>query len=493
MKRLVAFTLITYSLTTNVLAQTFEKSKDFQKAYALLLDLRFEEAEKHIQAIRVKEKENLSVVYLEDLGDFLYIVVNEDQKAFELRKGYKQQRLNALRSLPSNSPERLLTEGEIHLHWAFSSMRFGEYLSAASGINKAFSSLEKNIKKHPDYLPTYKSMGLLHTLIGTVPDNYKWATKLMGIEGTIEQGISEMEMVLTNSVEKPEFANLKKETLFLLTFLNINLLNSKSNLARFKPEIEAENGPLMDFALASLLKEQGLASNAIELLDNKQTSRKRFPYLNYLLGEMKLARMDSNADVPFIEYINTFHGNSYKKSAQQKLAWFELLVKDSKPGYWKEINRVDAFPSTILDEDKAAQTEYEKETIPNSVLLRARLQFDGGFYKTALNTLIKSQPSDLSSNDEKLEFTYRLARIHHLLGNTNDAIAYYELTMKTGKESKRYFAANAALQLGLLYETISKKFKALDAFEKCSTFNNSEYKNSINQKAKAGILRVSRP
>ncbi|MGB1316973.1 MAG: hypothetical protein ACPG5W_02135, partial [Flavobacteriales bacterium] len=155
--------------------QHFSVDGDYNDAYSLLLDLKFKKASSKIEAWQKTDEHNLAPLYLNDLSDFLYIVVTEDQEQFELRKESRNNRLKALKSLPDSSPYKLLSEGEIHLHWAFSKMRFGEYLSGARDINKAFNALEKNIKKFPDFLPTYKSMGLLHTLIGTVPDNYRWA------------------------------------------------------------------------------------------------------------------------------------------------------------------------------------------------------------------------------------------------------------------------------------------------------------------------------
>ncbi len=471
-------------------SQHFSTNEDYQQAYSLLLDLKFEEAERKIQAIRMADEQNLATVYLEDLSDFLFIVVTEDEEQFNQRKEHKTDRLNLIEQLPKESPHRLLAEGEIHLHWAFSSMRFGEYLSAASGINKAFSALDKNTEKHPDFLPTYKSMGLLHTLIGTVPDNYKWATKLMGVDGTIDQGMSEMEMVLEKSGDDPAYQNLKKETLFLLTFLHINLLNDSESLSKFKGLVNEESGPLMDFAKASLLKEQGKTAEAISALEQNPVTTNSFPYLNFLLGEMKLARMDSDADKPLRVFLNIFKGNSYKKAAQQKLAWHALLTKNDESAYRIIITKVDDLGNEMLDEDKSAQKEFESEKIPNIVLLKARLQFDGGFYKEALKTLIDSDSRSLKTKNEELEFTYRLGRIHHETGNLKDAISYYQLTMKNGADSKRYYAANSSLMLGMIYENQGKLDEALKAFQACGHFNNSEYRNSINQKAKAGILRL---
>ena len=484
------FIFLVFAFSNAGFTQNFTTSGDYDKAYSLLLNLKFTEADELIQRLKTSDQQNLAPLYLEDLSDFLYIVVTEDQHQFEARKGLRSQRLKALSRLPATSPYKLLAEGEIQLHWAFSMMRFGEYFNGAMAINKAFKALAKNIQLFPDFLPTYKSMGLLHTLFGTVPDNYRWATNLMGVDGTIELGIGEMEMVIQKSEGKPEYQNLRKETLFLLSFLHINLLNDSEALKRYQKEVEKENGPLMDFAKASLYKENGQANKAIEVLLSSSKSRAAFPYLNLLLGELKLARMDNDASLYLTNYTQSFKGKSYLKSAQQKIAWHSLLSNGDEKMYRNLISKVETIGSTMIDEDKAAQKEFESKQVPNPVLLKARLQFDGGFYQAALKTLITSKTTDLTNADERLEFTYRLARIHDELGNENEAISYYKMTIENGAESKRYFAANSSLMLGMLYESSGQKDKALKAFEACSGFNNSEYQNSINQKAKAGILRV---
>jgi hypothetical protein len=293
-----------------------------------------------------------------------------------------------------------------------------------------------------------------------------------------------------NAPSKAELKSVKKETLFLLTFLYINLLNDEEALIQFESLIDEESGPLMDFAKASLLREQARTDEAIDLLINAENSRTAFAYLNFLLGELKLSRMDKDASAYFQKYINSFRGKSYLKAAHQKTAWLCLVLTGDEVMYRNIISKVNEVGNTVLDEDKSAQKEFDSGEIPNRVLLKARLQFDGGFFKQALQTLITADSRSFNTKDEELEFTYRLARIHHELGNTEDAISYYQLTTKNGAESKRYFAANSSLMLGLMYEQLEFPQQAIEAFQACSEFNNSEYRNSINQKAKAGILRL---
>jgi len=479
------------SMETTI-GQHFAITDECRTAYGQLLDLEFAKAEVTLQKIKEADSENLMAAYLDDLQDFLFIVVTEDEDEYEKRKDLRSGRINRLEKGPSESPYRLLSIGEVHLHWAFSMMRFGDYLSGARQINKAFHVLEKNVELYPDFLPTYKSMGLLHTLIGTVPDNYRWATRLMGVDGTIEQGIGEMEMVVEKSIGNTKLDNLRKETLFLLSFLHLNLLNDEKALSRIGSFLNAEHGPLMDFAKASVTKKAGRSDEAIEIIETSILQRPdAFPYLHFLLGELKLARMDADADRSLEYYIKTFRGKSYLKSAKQKLAWHALLVASDKTKYEKWIARIPENGSTMLDEDKAAQAEFESGIVPNQTLLKARLQFDGGYYEEALKTLVNSDNKAIETAEEELEFTYRIGRIHNSWGHLQEAIRYYEMTISKGSNSKRYYAANASLQLGMIYESLGQNDKALTAFRKCSSFNNSEYKNSINQKAKAGIDRVT--
>jgi tetratricopeptide (TPR) repeat protein len=70
------------------------------------------------------------------------------------------------------------------------------------------------------------------------------------------------------------------------------------------------------------------------------------------------------------------------------------------------------------------------------------------------------------------------------------AIEYYKLTLQAGEPYPYYFAASAALQLGLIYEQQKNPKQARFYFEKCISLKNHQYRNSLSQKAKAGINRL---
>jgi len=70
------------------------------------------------------------------------------------------------------------------------------------------------------------------------------------------------------------------------------------------------------------------------------------------------------------------------------------------------------------------------------------------------------------------------------------SITYYEKTIQLGATSEYYYAANSALKLGNIYEEKKQYKKALYFYEKAQSMENRQYRNSINQKAKAGINRI---
>jgi tetratricopeptide (TPR) repeat protein len=473
------------------MAQHFTWNAEAREAYALVLDLRFQKADSVLTLLEKRDANNLCAPYLRDLTDFLYIVVQEDEQAYVQRSKLKDKRLAAFERAAHNDPFKNIALGETHLHWAFADMRFGNYFSGAMGIRKAFKLLEENTQRFPNFIQTYKSMGLLHTLVGTVPDNYRWAAKMMGVDGTIPQGIAEMQRVIKGNSGRLEFIHVQKETLFLFTFLQLNLVNDIEAVRSVQKHLDRHSGPLMDFAKARVLQRTGDTDAAIDLLARSVAKRPNaFPYLQFLLGDMKLARLDVDADRLFLTYLKIFKGKSYLKAAQQKLGWYALLVNNDKDGYIEHLAAVKTVGSTAVDEDKAAQKEAESGIVPNRTLLSARLMFDGGYHARALKELEDAPSAKFVSVEEKLERQYRLGRIHHEMGNHQKAVDAYRATMRDGASSTRYFAANAALQLGLLYEQLGEKEKAREAFASCSTFKNTEYRDSINQKAKAGLNRL---
>ncbi len=130
---------------------------------------------------------------------------------------------------------------------------------------------------------------------------------------------------------------------------------------------------------------------------------------------------------------------------------------------------------------------------PSVVLLKSRLLFDGGYYQRALNELLDNPVKSFVKNRRDLvEYTYRLARIYHETGNTEKALSYYRQTIARGSNEPYYYAAASAFQMGLIYENSGSYAQADSAYRKCLSIETSEYKTSLDQKAKAGLNRLKK-
>lgn len=106
-----------------------------------------------------------------------------------------------------------------------------------------------NQKKYPDFTPNKKSIGLLHTIFGAVPDKYKFGAKLLGLKGSIEQGLKEL-----NSVIQDENFEFKEETVIMYTLLVLHLQKDKTTAWNM---IENANIPLGDNLLNHFIANHG--------------------------------------------------------------------------------------------------------------------------------------------------------------------------------------------------------------------------------------------
>ncbi|HLP20279.1 MAG TPA: hypothetical protein VK174_08260, partial [Chitinophagales bacterium] len=140
--------------------------------------------------------------------------------------------------------------------------------------------------------------------------------------------------------------------------------------------------------------------------------------------------------------------------------------------------------------DKQALKEATAGIMPNISLLRARLLFDGGYYERAATEMNKISENGFKTVEEQTEYFYRTGRIYDEWNKKDSALALYSKAIEKGKDLPRYFAANSAFETGKIYEQRGNKEKATEFYNLCLSFENHEYKNGLDQKAKAGLNRL---
>lgn len=465
-------------------------------AYSAIISLKFKEGKRLIDQEKTINPENNIPYLLENYIYFLSVFIAEEEKDFDKYDDLKDQIIDRLKEGDERSPYYRYCLAQVNLQWSVARAKFKEYTTATLEINKAYRLLVENNEEFPDFLPNLINLGMMHTLIGTVPDNYNWVKKLVGVEGTIDQGVNEILKVLNAAVTQKEYAHYKAECLFYLSFIQINLTTNRQkaldNIKLIESDSSGLRNPLAIYAISRIYSDNGMNDKAIELLLSRPMGDEYFPFyfLDYLTGVAKLNRLDSDAYKYLFKYAINFKGINYIKDSYQKIAWY-YLVNENMDKYQEFIAKVNQYGNAVVDADIQAEREASNKTIPNVYLLKARLLFDGGYYEKALAAITSSKTTGFLKNSrDSLEFSYRIGRIYHEWGKTETAVPFYLKTIENGSESPYYFAANAALQLGIIYENKGDFKTAAENYELAQRMENKEYKNSINQKAKAGLNRI---
>lgn len=475
--------------TPIVFSQNFDFNTNCTNAYALIQSLRFDEAKKILITEKSAHPDNLVPVFLENTIDFITIYISEDEDRFDALEKNKSPRLEKIKTGDASSPYYLYFQAELNIQWAFARLKFEEYVSAFTEVRKAYLLLEENDRKFPFFIANKKSLGMLHAIVGAIPDKYKWGANMLGMDGTIEQGIFELESVIQYS--KTNNFIFTQEAYLYYAFLALYLQKDDVKAWNMVKDLETKNNLLNTFCVASIGMRTGKNAEAIAVLNSKPTGNNffPFPFLDFLQGLAYLRKLDPAAEIYFTKFINSFKGKNYIKEAYQKLAW-NALLQGNKTRYTEYMKLCIAKGDDIIDDDKQALLEAESGHVPNIILLRSRLLFDGGYYKEALKNLEGYATDDFVEQRDKAEFTYRAGRIYHASGNPSQAKGFYLSTIKYGENIPQYYAASAALKLGEIYEKEGNVEKAKEYFNKCIAMKNEEYKTGLDSQAKAGLNRL---
>lgn len=206
------------------------------------------------------------------------------------------------------------------------------------------------------------------------------------------------------------------------------------------------------------------------------------------MGYIAISHLEPDAAKYFERFINAFKGRFYLKDALQKLSWHYYLQGDqSRADHYRK--QILSKGATDTDADQQALKEAQGKKWPNKLLLQARLLNDGGYYAEALRLLYGKRITDFELPEDKLEFAYRVGRLYDDVGRDQEAIDFYKLAVRSGEHRTEYYAARAALQIGYIYEQKQDKESAIAWFQRCLKMKDHDFKNSLDQRAKAGIER----
>jgi len=488
------FLLLTgfFFLPHRALAATFDFTDKCRNAYNEALCLRIQKARSTIISERNDHSANLTCAYLDNYCYFLELLTSEDATQFQMMLPKEDEFLDAIEKGPDSSPYKSFFKAEILIQWSVLRIKFSDYVSAVFELRKAKKLLEENSRRFPDFKANTKSLATLQCLFGSIPDNYKWGGNLLGLDGNMQEGLNQLNALIQYS-DKNDFI-FREETIFIYALLKFHLENKSGDAWDMLAEKSyPKEGNLLSYYICGHLAVYGGKSNqALQLLLKapKGNEYVGFPQITYLTALAKLYQLDADASNSLLKFLKENRSQNYQKAVHQKLGWLALISGDVN-AYHQEMQKVLSSGVAVIDADKQAQKEAESGFTPNVLLLKARINCDGGAFEKALELLKNKTNDDFKDARDKLEFNYRMGRIYHLMNQQNKALIYYQNVIETGRDLPYYFAANAALNIAYIYEERKNKAMAEQYFHICLSMKNHEYAHSLAQKAKAGLNRIN--
>lgn len=245
---------------------------------------------------------------------------------------------------------------------------------------------------------------------------------------------------------------------------------------------------LAHFVYASAAIKEGQSELAFTVLQNRPTGDAYLPLhlIAYRKGEIFLQKGQyEEAKEQYTLFLMNYKGQNFLKDTYYKLFLIHWLTNQPSPEQY--LNDVLTIGQTVTEADKYAQKFAETKVLPHKSLMKSRLSFDGGYYQQAFDVIAIFTENSFAQEKDKAEFNYRKARIFHKTGKVSEAMTCYLRTIQLSEAAQYYFGANAALQLGYIYQELEKVAEARKCYEKALSYKKHEYKNSIDNKAKAAL------
>lgn len=492
--RIIFSLLLLLSVGLNVSARqkVFDFNTRCEQAYDAIMQLRLTTGRALLEAEKKEHPDNLAPYFLDNYADFFPLFFNEDPAEYSRKRSLRSFRLNKMAEGSEDSPYYLYTQAAIKFQWALIKIKFDEKWDATWEVRKAYIMLKENQERFPDFVPNNLLLGAMQTVFGTIPEGYKWITNILGLKGSIKAGMANVNKFIDSNA--PEAKMFREESYYYYCYLMLFIVNKPEDTWEFlqRKQLDTKNNYLFALMVANLALNNQKAAIGLKVLQERNDTAEYadIQYYNYVMGLLKLTRLDADAHIYLERFINNFKGKFYVKECLQRLSWYYYLEGDQASA--------DKYRAMILtkggletDADKQALKEAKAGKWPNPFLLRVRLLSDGGYFPKALSMLQTKHAADFAAMEDKLEYAYRLGRIYDESGQDDQAIAMYEVTVKVGTNRPEYYAARASLQMGYIYEKRNEKAKALECYQRCLSMKGHDYKNSLDQRAKAGIQRVN--
>jgi Flp pilus assembly protein TadD len=424
--------------------------------------------------------------YMDGLAQSLELLLTEDQSKYSEYEEDYSRRLELERI--GSKDELNFLRAETKLQWAFVGLKFGHEFDAALNLRDAYRIATDLKEKSPNFLPIRKTTGLLNIIVGSVPEKYDWILNLLGMDGSVEEGLNDL-----NKLRSADCFLADEADLLYALVQGYILQKPDSGLIAIEEVLEKHPTQRLGLFLAAALSMKNSESEkALSYLSrlNEQRTGTPIHYAKYLEGEVLLHKASyPEAIRVYREFLDHYQGQNYIKDAQFKIGLCYWLNGDEQNAR-ANLDKAVSLGRAESEADKAAERSLQSKKLPSVSLSKARYFTDGGFYAAADSMLRSIQHSSLPGKHDQTEYYYRKARLCHKTNRLDAAKLFYKQAIGLAGNEPWYFAPNSCLQMGYIALDHGRKSEAKKYFEKALDYKKHEYKNSIDAKAKSALAQL---
>lgn len=474
-------------------SHTFYFNQNLLVAQGQNYELRLRRAHTILQEELVLDPNNSAVHYLLHFNAFVKAFVTEEQSDYAAYRQVQDAALLHYDKLSDTIAFKKLAQSDAYFFSATLKAKFEEFYGAARDVNRANSLINENHELFPDFLPNNKTRGIIKVYLSTVPDNYAWVVRMLGISGNMKEGLGLLENLAHTTQDTGCMRFFAKEAAYLYSFslMHVAKQPAKAWSETLRCTNDYTTNLMSTYFRSTMATKLNKNETAIGILERRPTGEEyeQFYFLDYLLGVAKLNKLDVTSILDLHQFYTHYKGRNYIKSCLQKMSWYYVVTGNrGKAEEYKVLINKRGY--ALNEEDKQA-VMYADKVLPHSELLKTRLLYDGGYTKEASAVIAKVSPKQLASRQLKAEYCYRKGRILEKEGKMDAALKLYEACTLYGIDSNEYYAAYASIYLGDYYLKQGYKTEAKKFYERALTFkSNREYVSSAEQRAKAGLQKV---
>ena len=490
-KSWVILLLILFSLPSKASAY-YEISEECETALLEVLNLHLKNATKILNEEKLKTPDNYFLIYLENYKDIVEILVLEDKSSYKAYLEKFNMRLDKMEEKDPKTPYYRAVRAEMMAQTGLMNIINGDEVAGFIKIFKANKLLKVNFKEYPDFYLNKKLYGVFNVVFDNIPPAVKWATSMLGLVGSTEDGFNYLRSYKAEMEGRP---GLYSESLVYLTFAYRIVSDDQGAYEMLKRDyVPSISTTLGTYLYALVLYRNGWNDESLNLLYTLNTGEMEVQFypIIQLIAREKLNRLDVDSEVYWLQYLNNSKNENYKKESCNMLSYYYLLNNDEEK-YIFFRNMVTTYDKAIMNEDREADVEIHRPYPVNVDLLKAHFLISGSYFDRADSVLDNYTPG---GNDptHAYEIQYYLLKgnISSKNGSYKETMALYNQAIDKGRRLKEHYAAEAAFMAGILAHENEYFDEAHDYYKLSQSINcdNNIYRETIRKNAKTQLRKL---